>query len=388
MLVILLAGGFAAVLPVHGQESRPAAASAPGPQDVMAQAMEELDQGRYSKALDLLTSIRPTYKDDSRYYLALGRGYLGLKDYAIAIGAFKAAIEREKDLVEAHLRLAICYGCSGRAKEAMDELEKAVRLDQSDSRLHYASGLVRSQLRQWDQAEDAMRTAEKIGGPFIDLVKKKRETVEGYQQVELQAAKKRRDAIDAARQAHDLDSQALATGKDGITRATADRQIAEKKYKEDRQPVQKIYDDLYLQIMAQYAKDKPPESLKETDPLEYRRRLADVNAVLTASLFEAARARDKAFAEIDRAYKPIVETIDATLRMLQKKYPEDAAREGQSAKKLAQAEAEDKNYVPKPPFDLALALRDIPVDMGRRPTSQPSASQPSASRPASGGAGP
>lgn len=371
---------FAATLSVaglaFGQDSQPAAASAPSPQDVMAQAMEELDQGRYPKAIDLLTSVRPTYKDDARFYLALGRGYMGLKDYAIAIGAFKAAIERDKDIVEAHLRLGICYACSRRTKEAMDELEKAVKLEPADARIFYATGLVRSQLGQWDQAEEAMQIAAKIGGPFMDLAKRKIEAVQGYQQVERQAAKKRRDAIDLARKEHDLDSQALQADKDGLMQAEADRKAAEKKYNEDRQPIQKIYDDLYIRIMAQYEKDKPPDSLKETNPMEYRRRLADANAAMTASLFEAQRARDKAFAEIDKAYRPIVEAIDARIKLFQKKGPEDAAREAQSAKKLAQAEAADKNYVPKPPFDLALALRDIPYDMGRRPTSQPSGGGP------------
>jgi tetratricopeptide (TPR) repeat protein len=132
--------GFAIVL-LCGALGAQTAPAQPAP-DPEQQAQREYDAGRYSRAIDLLTSAIGQSPDSAPLHFLLGRSYYQLREFSRAVTHFERSVQLVPGRSEYHDWLGKAYGrkaedsnffsAFGWARKTHKEFETAVRLDPSN----------------------------------------------------------------------------------------------------------------------------------------------------------------------------------------------------------------------------------------------------------------
>ena len=105
------------------------------------------DKGLYPKAVRELARARELAPDDARIVFAMGLAHEGNKDIAGAISAFRSALERDPDWVDARRTLADALTAIGELAAAVEQLELALRVDRTNTKVALNLEVLRRALR-------------------------------------------------------------------------------------------------------------------------------------------------------------------------------------------------------------------------------------------------
>jgi tetratricopeptide (TPR) repeat protein len=94
--------------------------------------------------------------------MTTGGGYLSRGDSTNAIVAYKKALERSPESVDAWVNLANSYLLAGQATQALEAASRALALDANDAGAYYVRGLAYMRLNQPEEAVKAFQQSQAI----------------------------------------------------------------------------------------------------------------------------------------------------------------------------------------------------------------------------------
>jgi tetratricopeptide (TPR) repeat protein len=99
---------------------------------------------------------------DPRHQARLGSALQALGRLSEAIAAFRQALEATPELIDARRALGMCLRQIGEPRLARDEFERAIAIDETDSRLWFALGLACEDLHDMRGAIGAYQTSAQL----------------------------------------------------------------------------------------------------------------------------------------------------------------------------------------------------------------------------------
>jgi tetratricopeptide (TPR) repeat protein len=117
------------------------------------------DEGDTSHALQVLSSVPDTGRS-GKLYAALGATYEQRKDYKSAIGAYKHAIQLDRDNLDAIRGLAENYLNDGQVDAALDQYKVIADANPEDAQTYLRISEIYRRQGKYDQALEALKKAE------------------------------------------------------------------------------------------------------------------------------------------------------------------------------------------------------------------------------------
>jgi tetratricopeptide (TPR) repeat protein len=144
-----------------------------------------LEQKKYSEALDIFLEVkknldradqrsRPSVPGDFQIQLAMGRAYLGLKQYDEAWKNIESARIEDGNSSDVYMYRGVYYLQQEKHEEAVKDLEKAISLDRNNAYAYYYSGLAYYAMGNGKKAAEDLKTFIQMA-PNAPEVEKARE---------------------------------------------------------------------------------------------------------------------------------------------------------------------------------------------------------------------
>ena len=132
---------------------------------LMATYREELGQGE--KALEQYQRVLELEPRNPVALYKLGMSFLEREDFLAAEKMFLTIVSEYPRDLRALVPLGTVYARSGRQKEALETLERAVEIDPDSAEAHHALGALYSELGQWAAAERLRQSSPPYEHPFM-----------------------------------------------------------------------------------------------------------------------------------------------------------------------------------------------------------------------------
>ncbi len=111
------------------------------PESLLGVSLEQIRNGSYGSALEILKGLEKTIPDNFELYYNLGLAYKGLERYPEAENAFKRAISIAPDVEETYLQIADLLVRTGRCDEASDYIATLRKRSDDEILLKFADEL-------------------------------------------------------------------------------------------------------------------------------------------------------------------------------------------------------------------------------------------------------
>ena len=194
-----------------------------------AVAMKAKDMKEARKLID---QCEDPDKKQPVFYVVNAYYYLQCDNYAYTLTASRTAARMDDKLIEPYLYMSLAQALARRGKDAMNAIELGQKVEASDARFLYASGLAQAALSQWDKARQAFNQAGQTKPPLADEAKRRVEDLDKYASA-IRAIKDEKDKLNSKLQ--DVKSRVSRVTAEGKKSDDELRSLRSKYYDEREQ---------------------------------------------------------------------------------------------------------------------------------------------------------
>ena len=126
--------------------------------------------GKYTLAAKYYSQLISMNVGNSGTYLSLSNAYLNLKDTTLAINTLKDGLIKYPQDQNISKNLFVLYFNSGRANEAMLEIDKSIQLEPQNANLYLNKGILAEKLNDFKMAEESYKKAIDVDSKMYNAI--------------------------------------------------------------------------------------------------------------------------------------------------------------------------------------------------------------------------